>query len=85
MGFTIWIELRISRGEDVNVVPLFTKILEQVGNVDHVPVVDDPVAFSHNANIHDLALMASAAGPGQAAVLLCSAGFPLDTSFTSVL
>ena len=67
MGFTIWIELRILRGKDVNVVPLFSKILEQVGNVDHVPVIDDPVAFSDNTNIHDLALMASAVGNGQAA------------------
>ena len=70
MGFTIWIELRILRGEDINVMPFLAKILEQVGNVNHVPVIDDPVAFSDNTNIHDLALMASAAGLGQAAVLL---------------
>jgi len=57
VGFTIWIELRILRGEDVNVVPLFSKILEQVGYIDHVPVINGPVVFSNNANIHDLALM----------------------------
>ncbi len=45
MGFTIWIELRILRGEDVNVVPLISKILEQVGNVDHIPVIDDTRSF----------------------------------------
>jgi hypothetical protein len=55
--FTIWIELRILRGEDVNVVPLFSKILEQVGYIDHVSVINGPVVFSNNANIHDLALM----------------------------
>ena len=62
--------MRILRGEDVNVMTFLAKILVQVRYVDHVPVIDDTVAFSDNAYIHDLALMASAAGPGQAAVLL---------------
>ena len=59
MGFTSRIELRIMRGEDVNIVPLFSKILEQVGNVDHVPVKDGSIVFSDNTDIHDLAPMAS--------------------------
>jgi len=45
------------RGEDVNVVPFFSKILEQVGYIDHVPVINGPVVFSNNADIHELVLM----------------------------